>query len=475
MFCAEDGGCLSDEPDGLKTAIEDLRKIQAFVSDADYLKQLIWIAQTYLRELLLPLGAFDLAFVGTFGSGKSYCTYYTTFLAHDGIVVVDFSEASLSAMLDAGKDLGFEEADELLKAHKNDLVEAILRSGQTPWAQRIIMQARKGKDGERWKVRVQNLAGPKVYNYAGSIKSATASRALNINLDPTKDAWVVARSFVPDIYLRPVRIWLETQCKEAAKKWKSEDLEDYVLSEGFVKELEGLPTEFPRGRRIGGLMLIIIKILEWDIGDIVKASVKDQELWQDDEEVLEVAEYIAQRFSSSGEPPLYGMLTEEEEPAAYLPVTKLRKDFNTANRKGVYGMGKMIWSRIIRQIGFKEGAGKVKDVRGKLGPRGRWYLRLDAENSARLNYLVPSFSIVGSIGTVGAQNRIYEPTVPTVPTSERVLAKVLKRNVGGPCDLCKSDGENVSIIAPRGSHDMVKVCPPCAEVRFDFGSPPGGE
>ncbi len=221
------------------------------------------------------------------------------------------------------------------------------------------------------------------------------------------------------------------------------------------------------------MMLMIIKILEWDIGDIVKASVKEQELWQDDEEVLEVAEYLAQRYTDLSNPPIYGQLREEDSPAAYLPVTRLRKDFNDENRKGVYGMGKMIWSRLLRQIGFKEDVNKVKDDNGKLGPRGRWYLRLDEEISTRLSYLVPSFSPIGVVGDVGVQNRIYTPTTPATPAKEKVLAKVLKRNVPGTCDFCKGNGDDLLMVAPRGSRDMKKSCSPCADERFDLGPSPG--
>lgn len=59
------------------------------------------------------------------------------------------------------------------------------------------------------------------------------------------------------------------------------------------------------------------------------------------------------------------------------------------------------------------------------------------------------------------------------PRSQKILALVFKQNVKGTCDFCKAKGEDLSTIGPRGSKDMLKVCSPCAETRFDFGPPPG--
>lgn len=456
----ENGVCLD-----LEEAVWFLKQLESLRSKADYVKQLLWAGQTHLRSLLQPFGAWDLSIHGRFGSGKSFTTYYTTEIARDGVVVTDFSEASLSALLDAGMDLGFEEADELLKAHRNDLVEAILRSGSSPWAKRAKMEKQQvegprrkrsrdftaqaismeaamnagapppseektdgdGKTREEWALVFQNLSAPKVYNYMGIVKPATLSRASPIEIDPTKDAWHVARSYAPGRFLTPVKQYLAREAERALRGggWSKERLEDYFLSEKFVRELEGLPTEFPRGRRIGGLMIVVSEIMGWALRDVVHEVVEDQELWQDNEEVTEVSEFVAEAFEAV--PEAEWRTIDNLPPTPMLNPTELLRRFNDVRRKDGPGLGKNDWSATLTQIGFMTGTTKLKDTHGKIGPRGRWYLRLDPDLTERLRYLVPAFPMVGTVGTVGAKapSRLHMegdadsvPTAPTVPTLE---------------------------------------------------------
>lgn len=388
----------------LDGAVAKLKLVAGLASDADYAKMLLWVGLTHLRPLFDSLGSYDLGVAGRWGAGKSYITYYSAYLARDGVVVTDFTEASLSALLDVGKDLGFDEADELLKAHRNDLTEAILRSGQTPWARRYIMErgpATKDEPEPKWRLRPQSLAGPKVYNFMGRIRPATLSRAIVLTVDPTKDAWHVVRSFVPYRFLDPVKIWVAREAARGLAEWDVESLEGEILSEAFVKEVQDLPTEFPRGQRIGALMLLVAKVLGWDIRKAVRRAVEEQALWQDNEEVLDVAEFLAEAFTGS---PLlkFGSL-DGGKPEPFVNATAARNRFNDSRAKTERPMGPNDWATNCRQVGFVEGASKVKDDHGKLGPRGRWYLRIDEAVGKRLRDLVPSFTYAGAAGAAGAE------------------------------------------------------------------------
>ncbi len=54
-----------------------------------------------------------------------------------------------------------------------------------------------------------------------------------------------------------------------------------------------------------------------------------------------------------------------------------------------------------------------------------------------------------------------------------MFAFLLRRNIRGECEFCRTNGKDLLLVEPRGSSDIKKVCPPCAESRFYFGPPPG--
>lgn len=122
----------------LPGAVERLKRIEVLEDELDYVRQLLWCAFTYLHDLFS--GKYDLAWSGPKSSGKTRLTVYSTLLAREGRFVTDTTPASLTALLDDGAVLGFDEADSLIRSHRNDLVEAILRSSAAEEAQRFLME-----------------------------------------------------------------------------------------------------------------------------------------------------------------------------------------------------------------------------------------------------------------------------------------------------------------------------------------------
>lgn len=430
----------ADEMD-MEKAVETLQLVKAYRSEAHYRYEILYCGATYLRERL-PF-AFNLGFEGKTGAGKSACTKEALYLCYRGEWVSETTEAALTTLLDQGSTLGFDEADALLKAHKNDLLEAILRMSSDPESKHWVKEQVLDADGKVcWELRPRKLFAFKIMNFIRKIEPALASRTLILHLDPTKEIWIIQRSAYYEDFLAPVRIWLRREVRKAAA-WDAEKIKALILSDEMNREMSKLPSDLSRDRQIGMVLLAVTRVFGWDMDTWIHEAIRSLDDFREDELQEEIRAFL---------------LSYSE--GAKVWVTDLRKRFNEEFRKGEKSLSATGFGNLLSTLGVSRNKNRKKGGR----------LFVDFTKS-----LLDTLSPPGPPSPLGPQtgDRVDQVDQVGKGVRDRILAKVFKRNVGGPCDLCKSDGENVSIVAPRGSHEMVKVCPPCAETRFDFGPPSG--
>ncbi len=101
---------------GVEGTVERLKLLEVFPQEQDYLLQVLWSAHSYLVDLFNA--TVYLGFRGPKGSGKTTATEISTYLARDGELLTDTTDAYLSTVLDDGRTVGLDEADKVLRAHR---------------------------------------------------------------------------------------------------------------------------------------------------------------------------------------------------------------------------------------------------------------------------------------------------------------------------------------------------------------------
>ncbi len=285
----------------LKGAIETLKKLEAFPDGSAYLRQILWVTHAYLIGLFNA--TWYLNFDGPRNAGKTTATEVSIFLSPNGIMLVDTTDASLSAILDEGRVLGIDEADTLLKSHAKGIIPGLLRSGYTRGAVRTLRVAVPGaKKGEtQWITEEQSIFGPKVLNCHSSLEPALASRTDTISMKPSNDPDLAINNLLRARYLHPVLIWLKNETKNQMEGWDREAMDDFLDSEEFRKKVRALPGDFGRDFQIGGLMLATAHIMGWEseMQQVIEGAItqrKTLDEWSLEAEVLEeVLEILRER------------------------------------------------------------------------------------------------------------------------------------------------------------------------------------
>ncbi len=243
-----------------------------------------------------------------------------------------------------------------------------------------------------------------------------------------------------------------------------------LLSESFIDEVETLPAALPRYSEIGLLQLATARIMGWDLSDIIRSTVEVMGSFEDDELAAEVQEALVEllgKYDHGGD-------------RVEMELVSLTNLLNAARKaRGERNVYRNALAEVLRDFGFVEGETKVKNPRSRRVMlilidtvlRDLRVLRQspEAHEACEARGEAPEMDVIQQSGEAHEAREAHI-------IGERVLARLIKRNVSGECDLCKDSGEDLLMIAPRGSHDLKKSCPPCAEARFDFGPPPeGGE
>ncbi len=410
---------------------------------------------------VLP-AVFYLFIGGPFGRGKTALLNLLVKLTN-GLLFENVSIARLARSMENGRTICLDEIDIDRGKEYNEISDALLRTGYkadaAPYA--------------RWDATKKAaddipIYGPKAGTFRGEVEEALQSRGYIIPTAKVKGEagfdYVLANMW-PELGDLPERLnaWGEYARKAFREEWVKKTAHTTAFREKVRKAVPELGAN--RDSELGAMAVLVAEMIRVDVI----------------EELREASE-LAKTLTGEGLGDLLGELAEivlekvgplqesilEDSPVVRLSQKELKDELNRRRKERQEPV------LLDRDFAKLRRDFEVKDEWLRR-PKNRivWNLPLpflrgleDMANSP----IPPNPNEEPGQGVEGVSHVSH---VSHKEEEEKVLAKVFKRNVGGPCDLCKSDGENVSIVAPRGSHEMVKVCPPCAETRFDFGPPPG--
>ncbi len=435
-------------------AVEKLKLLEVLPREQDYLLQLLWAGHSHLIDLFN--GSVYLGFKGVKGSGKTTATEISIHLARDGELLSDTSDAYLSTVLDSGKTVGLDEADRVLWAHKHGMISSLLRSGYTRGAAYGLKEwvPGEGKEKGGWQTVRRSLFGPKVFNFHSTLEAALLSRTLVIDMEPCDDSGMAVRNLFKEKFLWTVKEWLKQGSSEALRDWTRETVEELMLSEEFLREVEALPALTGRDYQLGSILLATAKVLGWDLGGLVARILEGRRTLDEFSDEAHVASRLLDSWEGGQE---------------FVPTMDVLEAVNDERaRTKQKPMYRDRLSEVLKELGFRKGKEKGKNW----VKRDKWGVKLD-------EVMVEHLRSVTSIGVEVVE--AMEPPLDSITSigsrggmevEEKVLARVFEEGVFGVCDFCHRTGHGLLLIGPRGSGDLKKACPRCAD-RFDLEEPPG--
>ncbi len=436
---------------GVEGAVERLKLLEVFPQEQDYLLQVLWSAHSYLIDLFNA--TVYLGFRGPKGSGKTTATEISTYLARDGELLTDTTDAYLSTVLDDGRTVGLDEADKVLRAHRQGMIASLLRSGYTRGLDYGLKEWVPGDGNGKgsWGTVRRSLFGPKVFNFHSNLEAALLSRTLVIDMEPCDDSDMAVRNLFKGKFLGTVKEWLKQGSSEALRNWTREAVEKLMLSEDFLREVKAMPALTGRDYQLASILLATAKVLGWDLGDLLARVLEGRRTLDEFSDEAHVASYLLDCWD--------GKKAEVFVPTMHVLET-VNAERDRAKQRPMHGNR---LGEVLKELGFRKGKG------GNWVKIGRvWGVKLDKSMLERLSSMAgmelmeqvePPLDSIGSTDSIGGMEQA------------KVLAKVFKRNVPGTCDFCKKEGESLMVVGPRGSNDMKRSCEPCATERFDFGEP----
>jgi hypothetical protein len=369
----------------------------------------MWCAQALVPDLLPA--CCHLAFSGPPSSGKT--TALKSVLAIvDGLLVSDASEAYITRIFDDGRILGFDEVDEQLWAHKDGMLESILRQATDPKAMRRICE--KTDDGEIV-TRELRLYRPSAFSYTAEIERALMTRTLPVRLQPDADSARIVRNLFSEKDLAALRIWLRDRADEVRQSWTTEKVEELMRSESFLKRIDKLQEGLPRDKQLAAILLATAEMFGWT-GEVeeailsrLRAATEDR---ISDADVLVLGALAEAPWQPPLAPGEFKHVWQED-------LLALINDRHKA--LGLKSMSPERLGRILTRLGLRDGVDRIK-VRRERGKR----CILRTENVEKL--LSGSSPFLPSTGPTGATGASWQasldeaaaPVAPVAPVGESI-------------------------------------------------------
>jgi hypothetical protein len=393
----------------LKGAVDALCALPCFPSAHDPHIVLMWCAQALVPDLLPA--CCHLAFSGPPSSGKT--TALKSVLAIvDGLLVSDASEAYITRIFDDGRILGFDEVDEQLWAHKDGMLESILRQATDPKAMRRICE--KTDDGEIV-TRELRLYRPSAFTYSSGIEGALMTRTLLVRLEPDADSARIIRNLYSEKDLAALRIWLRDRADEVRQSWTTEKVEELMRSESFCRRLDKLQEGLPRDKQLAAILLATAEMFGWTaeveeaILSRLRAATEDR---ISDTEVLVLGALAEAPWQPPLAPGEHKLVWQED-------LLTLINERHKA--QGLKSMSPERLGRILTRLGLRDGVDRIK-VRRERGKR----CILRTENVEKLlSGSSPFLPFTGPTGATGASwqaslDEAAAPVAPVAPVGESI-------------------------------------------------------
>jgi hypothetical protein len=253
--------------DGAK---DRLRLVARFARESDYDAVLLFVAQTWILDLLFK--CWYLAFKGPKSSGKTRTTKMVLYLSKDGVHAGSLTAAVLAALMRTARCLSVDELDVLTMKHgeTGEFIEGVFRLGDERGQPLRKMVPNPDPDSnEPWVPGEVPTFGPKVFNYASDVEDALASRADQIPTVRAKDPALRRRARRFERHLAPVKRWLEIEAERVLSEWSAASVEAWELSPEFEGLSDGLDVKLDRTGDIGDLMLTVAHVFGWSVEKVI--------------------------------------------------------------------------------------------------------------------------------------------------------------------------------------------------------------
>lgn len=322
----------------LDKALATIARVLRPVDPRDSFSILAYGAQGNLVDILESV--FYLGFKGPTGSGKGTGVEAATALIPGGEVLGATTEAYLATVLDEGKSIGIEEADQLLK--KNPAIAALLRNG---YRRGVFYGFKVPVEGKKWETARRSLFGPKAFDFHSFLDPHLLGRTLVVAMRPENDVNLALDAEHKGRHLAPVLLWLKAKAEEAKSNgWSRERVAALWDTPEFRQRVARLGGKAGRDHVIGANLLLICDAYGWNYEAEIRRLVADRKTLQEFSDEAEVAEEILTWWRESG------------GPGVILPTESLL--FRINDRRASLKLRSMTPQRhgaILRDLGFEKG------------------------------------------------------------------------------------------------------------------------
>ncbi len=325
----------------------------------DYAFALLWAAHAKVASILPR--CFYMGLEGGPSSGKTRFMCLLLYLV-GGEFVSDASEAYLSRILAEGAILGFDELDDQLKAHREGMLESLIRQGTDPRASRRVMEWVGGKDEGEWTPKSLPLYGPKVFTTHDDPATALLTRTYMVHMERHDDVELIVNNLYMEERAAPVRVWLEQRAKLALEGWNTDRVRELMSSPEFKDRLSRLVVSLPRDREIAALMYATAEVFGWArefeqaIGDQMKAQSEDRGT----EEEAEVREALLRTYEVQA--------AKLDAHATTWSASVLDAINLDRRNRGMRGLSEQAFGRILKSLGARDKV-EIRKVRTQHGKR----------------------------------------------------------------------------------------------------------
>jgi hypothetical protein len=342
------------EHDLLSAAVR-LRDFVRLEDEREYALSLLWCAHAKITPIL-PACYYE-GFHGPASSGKTRFMELLLFFV-DGQFISDSTEAYLARVMAEGTVLGFDELDEQLRAHKDGMLESLLRQGTSPRATRVILE----KQDEEWVPRELRLYGAKVFTTADDPNRALVTRTHLVKMRPHDDVALVLNNLFADKRATSVRKWLAEETAAALEAWDAKRVEELMSTGAFAARLSRIKAGLPRDREIAALMFATAEVFGWtaQLEKVIEDSLQGQVEQRGTEEEALLREVLEG---------LYEIQRTKMEPPASVWQSDAQKDYNDRLKAiGMHPVSSKAFGTLLRDLGAREGP-ELRQVRSNHNKR----------------------------------------------------------------------------------------------------------
>jgi len=278
----------------------------------DYIGLNVGVGLSYIIDLLADTNdIFYVGFSGSKGSGKSKATSVCALIVHNGIKIEAITFPALAHACSEKMTLCLDEVDS--QGERCPDLTNFIRQGIRIGATYVKMIPAEGKD---WENKLIPCGGMKFVNWnnTNKIDSAFLQRILVIKTTPRASDRVILNNESPERFTTPIRQWFECQSAQAHARWNKDTVRALIEDkDGSLEQaMSRVASSIPRQKQKSVWMLIVARIFDWDIENIIRKLIEKQpedDLFEDQKQIIR--DIIESEFVTRGKRGPFTMLMSD--------------------------------------------------------------------------------------------------------------------------------------------------------------------